>query len=178
MDFDINSRIDIFLGDITSVSCDAVVNAANSSLSGGGGVDGAIHKAAGRKLYERCSEIIKEIGTLKPGEAVITPAYEMKTASNIIHTVGPFWKGGNFKEREVLSSCYENSLKIAADKKFDRVAFPAISTGVYFYPYKEAFDAAYETVNRFLKKNEFPKKVIFVFYEKSAFEYAKNKTGL
>ncbi len=178
MDFNLCSRISILKGDIVNVSCDAVVNAANPALAGGGGVDGAIHRAAGPALYEKCREIIKEIGRLETGEAVITPAYEMKGVSWIIHTVGPVWRGGNYREREKLASCYEKSLAIAAEKKLKSVAFPAISTGVYFYPYKEAFDAAFEAVCGFLKKNDFPQKVIFVFYENSAFEYAKKRAAL
>lgn len=125
-------------GDITLETVDAIVNAANSRLSGGSGVDGAIHKAAGPKLMEKCREIIFKIKYLNTGEAVITPAYNIKTVKYIIHTVGPIWRGGGFGEDELLKKAYESSLKIAIENNVKTIAFPSISTGAYGYPVEDA----------------------------------------
>jgi O-acetyl-ADP-ribose deacetylase (regulator of RNase III) len=145
-------KIFIKKGDITLEFCEAIVNAANSSLSGGGGVDGAIHKACGHRLSEKCGEIISKIGFLPPGEAVLTPAYDMKNVKYIIHTVGPIWRGGKNGEAQKLYNCYFNSLKLAFENKIKTIAFPAISTGVYGYPFKEAFSISIKAISDFLNK--------------------------
>ncbi|GAB4031288.1 MAG: O-acetyl-ADP-ribose deacetylase [Elusimicrobiota bacterium] len=168
----LRKRIAIINADITQVECDGVVNAANSSLSGGGGVDGAIHQAAGEELYARCHEIISSIGRLPEGKAVITPAYSMKTARFIIHTVGPVWRGGKDGEGKKLYDCYYNSLALAAEKSLNTVAFPAISTGAYFYPYKEAFAVALKAVTGFLSTYPIPKRVFLVFYDRASYCHA------
>lgn len=168
----LRERISIINADITQVECDAVVNAANRSLSGGGGVDGAIHKAAGEELYARCREIISSIGNLPEGKAVITPAYSMKTARFIIHTVGPVWRGGKAGEEKKLYDCYYNSLALAAENSLRTVAFPAISTGAYFYPYKEAFAVALKAVTDFLSFSRLPERVFLVFYDRTSYSHA------
>lgn len=137
-------------GDITLENVDAIVNAANSQLKGGGGVDGAIHKAAGPALMEKCREIISKIGVLNIGEAVITPAYNIKNVKYIIHTVGPIWRGGNNGEDLLLSKAYENSLKIAITNNIKTIAFPAISTGAYGYPIEEAAKISLSVLKRYV----------------------------
>lgn len=129
-------------GDITKENVDAIVNSANSHLCGGGGVDGAIHRAAGPQLSKKCSEIISHIKFLSPGACVITPAYGIKNAKYIIHTVGPIWRGGDRGEEEVLKKCYINCYKIAYENNIKTIAFPSISTGVYGYPIELACKVA------------------------------------
>jgi len=133
-----SGQLFIVQGDLTSFVGDAVVNAANSHLAGGGGVDGAIHRAAGaQKLQQVCRTLIDEIGSLPTGEAVLTPGFNLP-ANHIIHTVGPIWRGGNENEPELLRNAYANSLKLAHENDIKTLAFPAISCGVYGYPVGEA----------------------------------------
>lgn len=128
-----NARLFVRQGDLTRMTTDAIVNAANSSLLGGGGVDGAIHAAAGPKLLDACRAIVAERGPLPPGRAVITPGFDLP-ARHVIHTVGPIWRGGNANEPALLASCYDECLRLAAVHSLPAVAFPAVSCGVYGYP--------------------------------------------
>jgi len=141
------------VADITTLKVDAIVNAANSSLMGGGGVDGAIHRAGGREILEECKQIIKKIGKLPTGEAVITTAGKLN-AKKVIHTVGPVWHGGNQNEPQLLSNCYQNSLSLAMENGLRTVAFPSISTGVYGYPVDKAARVSVKAVIDFIKKNQ------------------------
>ena len=151
--------------DITKVSVDAIVNAANNSLLGGGGVDGAIHKAGGNEILEECQKIIARQGECKTGEAVITIAGKLP-AKFVIHTVGPVWKGGNNNERKKLSKCYTNSLKLAVENNCRSIAFPNISTGIYGFPKREAARIAVETVSEFILENKQFEEIIFVCFDK------------
>jgi O-acetyl-ADP-ribose deacetylase (regulator of RNase III) len=163
-------RIDIIKGDITNLKVDAIVNAANSTLLGGGGVDGAIHRAAGSKLLEEC----KSLNGCKTGEAKITKGYNLP-ANFVIHTVGPVWNGGNSNEDELLANCYRSSLKLAVDNKIKTIAFPAISTGIYRFPLDRAAKIAIAEVKKLLKTEVLIEKVIFVcFDEKTEAIYHKN----
>lgn len=140
-------EIELIKGDITQLAVDAIVNAANSSLLGGGGVDGAIHRAGGPEILAECQKIRAQQGGCKVGEAVITTAGNLK-ANYVIHTVGPVWKGGKSGEAERLKNCYINSLKIASEHGVKSIAFPNISTGVYGYPLEEAAEIAITAVSR------------------------------
>ncbi|WP_407732577.1 O-acetyl-ADP-ribose deacetylase [Pseudocitrobacter faecalis] len=158
------ARIQVLQGDITQLDVDVIVNAANPSLMGGGGVDGAIHRAAGPALEEACAVVRQQQGTCPPGHAVITQAGNLK-AKAVIHTVGPVWKGGDAHEASLLEQAYRNSLQLALDNGYQSVAFPAISTGVYGYPKPAAAEIAFQTVERFLTFHRTPEKVLFVCYD-------------
>ena len=161
-------RIKVLKGDITKVSVDAIVNAANSSLLGGGGVDGAIHRAGGKAILEDCKKIIARQGGCKTGEAVITTAGNLP-AKFIIHTVGPVWNGGNKNEPAKLANCYRNALNLAAENNCRSIAFPGISTGIYGYPKKEAAEIAVRVVDRFFQSSDQIDKVIFVCFDDEYF---------
>ncbi|BCG81407.1 O-acetyl-ADP-ribose deacetylase [Mesorhizobium sp. 113-3-3] len=153
-------RIRIHTGDITKLDVDAIVNAANSSLLGGGGVDGAIHRAAGRELEFEC----RMLDGCKVGDAKITKGYKLP-ARHIIHTVGPVWQGGGKGEAELLASCYRRSLELAAAHDCRSVAFPAISTGVYRYPKDEAAEIAVSTICMIVEDKTIPETVIFCCFD-------------
>lgn len=160
----INSKIEVLKGDITKVSADAIVNAANTSLLGGGGVDGAIHRAGGKAILEECRKIVARQGGCKTGEAVITTAGNLP-AKFVIHTVGPVWNGGKNNEAQKLADCYRNSLQLAVDNGCKTIAFPNISTGVYRFPKNEAARIAVHTVSEFLSANDKIEKVLFVCFD-------------
>src|SRR5687768_13697795 len=155
------ASITILKGDITKMETDAIVNAANSSLMGGGGVDGAIHRAGGPQILKECMEIRNRQGECKTGEAVITSAGNMKSRF-VIHTVGPVWKGGDKREAELLANAYRNSLQLAVEHDCASIAFPNISTGVYGFPKDKAAQIALQTVKDFIEQNNQLKEVIFV----------------
>jgi O-acetyl-ADP-ribose deacetylase (regulator of RNase III) len=161
----LQGRLVITTGDITRLETDAVVNAANSSLMGGGGVDGAIHRAGGPAILRECKQLRDTLYPegLPTGEAAVTGAGNL-SAYYVIHTVGPVWRGGNVGEATRLASCYRRSLEEAAKLKLRTVAFPAISTGVYGYPKENAARVAFNAVRDFLEQNELPQSVYFVFF--------------
>ena len=159
------TRLELIKGDITLLDVDAIVNAANNSLLGGGGVDGAIHKAAGPGLLAECAKL----NGCETGQAKITGGYRLK-AKHIIHTVGPVWKGGFSDEPALLASCYKKSLSLAKEKKIKTLAFPGISTGVYRFPKELAAMIAVNETKKFLDINSFPGKVIFVTYDDDNYE--------
>lgn len=160
--------LELTIGDITEQDTGAVVNAANSRLAGGGGVDGAIRRKAGAKLIKECDEIRARQGGCSTGSAVITSGGDLK-AKFVIHTVGPFWSGGNRREPELLRSAYLNSLKVAVDNNIDSVSFPSISTGAYRYPVKDAALIAVKAVADFLNDNGLPKLVRFVLFDEETY---------
>jgi len=162
------NRLEIHKGDITKLKVEAIVNAANTSLLGGGGVDGAIHRAAGSELLE----FNRKLGGCKTGEAKISPGFKLP-AKFIIHTVGPVWNGGKNNEDELLANCYKNSLKIAAENGVKTIAFPAISTGVYRFPLERATKIAVNEVKKFLERNEPIEKVIFVCFDEETYAVYK-----
>ncbi len=167
------NRLEIFKGDITKLEIDAIVNAANSSLLGGGGVDGAIHRAAGPELLAAC----RLLNGCKTGEAKITPGFKLP-AKWVIHTVGPVWMGGKQNEDTLLKSCYKNSLTLAVQHNITTIAFPAISTGVYDFPIERAARIAVETIQEFLAANPQIEKVIAVcFDDKNLGAYQKLLTN-
>ncbi|MFD0749490.1 O-acetyl-ADP-ribose deacetylase [Mucilaginibacter calamicampi] len=159
------SKIEVIQGDITKVKADAIVNAANTSLLGGGGVDGAIHRAGGKGILEDCYKIRERQGGCKTGEAVITTGGNLP-AKYVIHTVGPVWsKSNDQKARHLLANAYSNSLKVAVENGVETIAFPNISTGIYHFPKSEAAVIAVATVKYFLNANQQVKKVIFVCFD-------------
>ena len=162
-----SSRIQLVQGDITRQTVSAIVNAANSGLLGGGGVDGAIHRAGGPAILAECRLIRQSPDYrqgLPVGEAVITTGGQLP-AAHVIHTVGPVWKGGQQGEPGLLASCYRHSLHLAAEHRLESVAFPGISTGVYGYPKQEAAAIAVREVQRWLAENDFPQQVVFVVFD-------------
>jgi O-acetyl-ADP-ribose deacetylase (regulator of RNase III) len=163
------AKLEILRGDITRLDVDVIVNAANSSLMGGGGVDGAIHRAAGHQLLEECMKIAAERkniphGPCPAGDAVITGAYKLP-CKHIIHTVGPVWQGGGQDEAETLASCYRKSLLLASEAGLASIAFPNISTGVYGYPKDKAATVAVETVRKTLSETPGIQRIIFVCFD-------------
>ena len=158
-------RIEILRGDVTKLDVDAIVNAANTTLLGGGGVDGAIHRAAGPELLAEC----RTLGGCRPGEAKITRGCRLPSRF-VIHTVGPVWRGGKHGEPETLANCYRNSLQLAGENEIKTLAFPAISCGVYGYPIKEAAQIAFNATREFLAVSDNPQKVIFVVWGEDVYD--------
>ncbi|WP_419699135.1 O-acetyl-ADP-ribose deacetylase [Mucilaginibacter sp. NFX135] len=159
-----DNRIALVRGDITKINADAIVNAANTSLLGGGGVDGAIHRAGGKAILEECVRIRNRQGGCKTGEAVITTAGNLP-ATYVIHTVGPVYNNGNGGEAELLASAYHNSLKLAVQNKVQTIAFPNISTGIYHFPKQKAATIAINTIKHFLARNDSIQLVTFVCFD-------------
>jgi O-acetyl-ADP-ribose deacetylase (regulator of RNase III) len=160
-----DTKIDIIRGDITKLDVDAIVNAANSTLLGGGGVDGAIHRAAGTELLAEC----RTLGGCQPGQAKITRGYRLP-ARFVIHTVGPVWRGGERDEPEILANCYRSSLQLAVENEIKTIAFPAISCGAYGYPIPEAAQIAVKTSRNFLATEDKIDKVIFVLWSEDIYD--------
>ena len=160
-----SDRIEVELSDITKQQAEAIVNAANNSLLGGGGVDGAIHRAAGSELLEEC----RKLKGCPTGQAKITRGYRLP-AKWVIHTVGPVWKGGNYKEDEYLTQCYQSCFTLIEKHLLKTVAFPSISTGVYRFPLERATEIAITETLNFLKRNNFVEKIIFVCFNKKVYD--------
>lgn len=157
-------------GDITKQATDAIVNAANPSLMGGGGVDGAIHRAGGPAILEECKKIVARQGKLPTGKAVITTGGNL-SARYVIHTVGPIWHGGNKNEAALLRSAYQECLKLATERKLTSISFPSISTGAYGYPVEEAAKVAVDAVISFLQKEDTSlREVVFVLFDSRTYE--------
>jgi O-acetyl-ADP-ribose deacetylase (regulator of RNase III) len=167
-----DERISLEQGDITRLSVDAIVNAANASLLGGGGVDGAIHRAAGPGLITEC----RTIGGCPPGEARLTHGYRLP-AGHVIHTVGPVWHGGNSGERDILASCYRSCLAVAQGSGFRSIAFPAIATGIYGFPRDEAAGIAVAAVRAHFAISEVPQRVIFVCFDEATLAASRLALG-
>lgn len=163
-------KIDIIKGDITTLAVDAIVNAANSSLLGGGGVDGAIHRAAGKDLYLECLNL----HGCKTGEAKMTKGYRLP-AKHVIHTVGPVWQGGNAGEPELLAACYVNALKIAASAELKTIAFPSISTGIFGYPIGQACAVAFDSVLAAITDYASIERITFCTFSETDFSIYQNE---
>jgi len=161
----LKKRIEVVEGDITKQRVDAIVNAANTTLLGGGGVDGAIHRAAGPELLEEC----RALGGCPTGQAKITKGYKLP-AQWVIHTVGPVWRDGRHGEEELLASCYRNSLALAEQNRVRSIAFPSISTGAYGFPLERAARIAVTEIEKFLEQNSSLEKVVLVCFGRSAFD--------
>jgi len=163
--------VDVVRGDITMLDVDAIVNAANERMLGGGGVDGAIHRAAGPELLEACRKVpeVRPGVRCPTGEARLTPGFRL-TARYVIHTVGPVWRGGSRGEAELLASCYRNSLLLARDSGVGSIAFPAISCGIYGYPIEDAATIAVREVRAFLGEHDLPVRVALVAFEHDIYE--------
>lgn len=164
----LSERLELIQGDITELKVDAIVNAANSTLLGGGGVDGAIHEAAGEALLEEC----RSLNGCRTGDSKKTNGYNLQ-ADYVIHTVGPVWEGGQNDEHQLLVSCYQSSLQIAKELNIKSIAFPCISTGVYGFPKDQAALIAVTETKRFLSKNKIPSKVFFVVYGDESYRIYK-----
>lgn len=162
------SKLVLVKGDITRQSTDAIVNAANPSLMGGGGVDGAIHRAGGPAILEECRQIVARQGRLPSGKAVITTGGQLQ-ARHVIHTVGPIWQGGRSGEPELLASAYRESLKLAVAHGLQTLSFPSISTGAYGYPVRQAAEVALPTVVAFLRQEESLPEVTFVLFDEATY---------
>jgi O-acetyl-ADP-ribose deacetylase (regulator of RNase III) len=160
MPIDVSSRIQVIRGDITQLHVDAIVNAANESLLGGGGVDGAIHRAAGPGLLQEC----RKLGGCQTGQAKLTAGHQLR-ARHIIHTVGPVYDGGGYREAELLRSCYHETLLLASQARLNTIAFPCISTGLYGYPKIEACEVAVSAVVEWLATHPLPQLVIFCCFD-------------
>ena len=171
------TKIKLLQGDITKVETDAIVNAANSSLLGGGGVDGAIHRAGGKAILDECIAIRNKQGGCKTGEAVITTGGDLP-ARYVIHTVGPVWHGGKKQEEELLANAYKNSLQLAVDNGIKTIAFPNISTGVYGFPKDKAAQIAVTTVQDFLANNDTIKQVVFVCFDEENYRIYETKLNI
>jgi O-acetyl-ADP-ribose deacetylase len=172
-----NQRISLLKGDITKIVADAIANAANSSLMGGGGVDGAIHRAGGSAILDDCRKIVLRQGGCKTGEAVITTAGKL-SAQFVIHTVGPVWNGGHINEELLLASCYTKSLELGVKNGAKTIAFPSISTGIYHFPKELACSIALKTVRAFLNENDTIEKVIFVCFDDENYTFYENALGM
>ena len=159
-----STRLSLIQGDITRQATDAIVNAANSGLMGGGGVDGAIHRAGGPAILEECKKIVARQGRLPTGKAVITTGGNLK-AKHVIHTVGPVWHGGNRGEADLLASAYTESLSLAASSGLKTISFPSVSTGAYGYPIDSAAEVALQAVIRFLEGEPSLEEVVFVLFD-------------
>ncbi len=164
------TRITIHKGDITRIQADAIVNAANGSLLGGGGVDGAIHRAGGSAILEACQAIRARQGGCATGEAVITTAGKLP-AKYVIHTVGPVWQGGRSHEEQLLASCYRNSLALAVEHAVSSIAFPGISTGVYRFPKAKAAAIAVSTIQQYPLQNTALNEIIFVCFDDESYTF-------
>jgi O-acetyl-ADP-ribose deacetylase len=166
-----SAKIELIRGDIIKVEADAIVNAANTTLLGGGGVDGAIHRAAGAELLTEC----RTLGGCEPGEAKITRGYRL-AARFVIHTVGPIWSGGKHGEPDILANCYRNSLQLSVQNGIKTIAFPAISCGAYGYPIQQAAQIALKTTSEFLAKTDQIQKVIFVLWGEEVYQAYREMT--